>query len=866
MSEINQEAYNNALKAAEMSVDPIQLDHVTSDNWEEKLAEKNIEVVKDVNGNTTGYYVNTLMSVVEPGQFSTSQKVQVYVVPHYDNTSTESNTKVTFETMPAGSTNTSAGAQTVYMDKNDALNTALKAAGYDVDYSNIPPEVINEMWENYYAQENVGGNIIRNAAGALIDSQSKGIPIGSTTLDLLALEGEDKAIMVMKAAEFSDEKMAWLGMEDMPLARLLKAAASVGLTDAEDLFIDDPATKALFRTEVEVGDYVQLTAVGDRDGTYYDEEWLEAFIKPMLMAEMAWLDVAIYTPTAEQWETDYVYNEYGNIQAIPYLLDTYVHNSVNKHINIWAACYEAGRYTNNKVSLWGAYISPEMDWEVLLNDTAHGYARLLPHGTFYSPPIRSRWYKYDTHEFTAQAGQEMVPGSTTPLILIYDQDAFLTYLGDLGSTDAMSFVSSHYILFSNGSVRKNDLVEKTRPDAIMVTPESTINDIIVQIENDTVWPDNRIVIPIYDPATDTTVNHYYYPTTPGVSDPREVNWPDFQIPEIVSPVNEILKYPTIPSAISTPIQNDPVIPTAGSNQFWTIYMPSDAQMGQLGAELWNQNAIQVLKQTFVNPTDGIISWSQVFLAPTQAYTDYIYLGDYKTSVSGVPVVTDPKVYKYFGIIDVPRFFEDYRDFTETEVSAYLPFIGFVDLDPRDVIGCQITLEYYMDVITGTCVATLSPKVGNVAECCYQFTGNCGVQLPITAADRSRLLSGLLTGAVSGAKAGSVGGPGGMIAGGIIGGAIGAASGAFGVQKSNGFSANAGALTKYKRPYILIHRSIPADPILYDAYYGNPSNVTATLKNLHGFTKVHECYIDIPRATDAEKAMLEAMLKQGVILP
>ena len=308
-------------------------------------------------------------------------------------------------------------------------------------------------------------------------------------------------------------------------------------------------------------------------------------------------------------------------------------------------------------------------------------------------------------------------------------------------------------------------------------------------------------------------------------------------------------------------------PTAGSNRFWTIYNPSDGQMSALGAELWQQNAIQILKQTFVNPTDGIISWSQIFLNPTQAYQDYIYLGDYKTSVDHVPVITNTKIFKNFGIIKIPRYFNDYRDFTETQVSAYLPFIGFVDLDPRDIIGCDVHLEYWQDIITGTCVATISPKVGNDAECAYQFTGNAAVQLPITAADRSRLLSGILGGATQGAAAGgSIGGPVGAIVGGALGGAIGAASGAFGVQKSNGFSANAGALTKYKTPYILIHRSIPADPLLYDAYYGNPSVTTATLKNLHGFTRVRECYVDVPRATDAEKAMIEAQLKQGVILP
>ena len=120
--------------------------------------------------------------------------------------------------------------------------------------------------------------------------------------------------------------------------------------------------------------------------------------------------------------------------------------------------------------------------------------------------------------------------------------------------------------------------------------------------------------------------------------------------------------------------------------------------------------------------------------------------------------------------------------------------------------------------------------------------------------------------MGGAKAGAIGGPGGAVAGAVLGGAVGAISGAFGgVQKSNGFSANAGALTKYKTPYVLIHRAIPADPLLYDQYYGNPASVTATLRSLHGFTRVRECYVDIPRATDTEKRMIETMLKNGIII-
>ena len=862
MADIDQKAYDEAMAAAEMSVDRIQIQGVTSDNWADKVAEQNLIPVTDENGNVSGYYTDTLMSVVEPGKFTTSKKVQVYMVPTVDPSSTSSNLIINFDVMPAGATNTKPGGQTVYTTRNDALVNTMRAAGYEIS-PDIPPEIINQLWEEYNEDEDTKGNIVHNA-NYLVASNS-GIPGKVEETELFDTDLYDIAVWRMKLADFTGVEHPWLGAEDDALARLLKAAAKVGLTDVGEIFEDDEATKAMMR-QATVGQYIQLTAVGDRDGSVFDEDWLEAFIKPMLMIETAYLPSTIPLPSDEQWEDEYYIQSGGQNVPIAEYIDNQVYNAVNKHVNIWLASYNPltfnGSYYWSYIILGGTYIDPNLNWEVLENYPDRGYARIEPRGTFYAYQYHGRAYGND--HFNSEFGN--YPSSK--ILMIYDQESFIEYLEQIGAGSAQTLLTSTYIVFSNGSVaQKNPYSTKTRPDALKITANSTTADIIVQMEQDPVWPDNKITIPEYDPVTNTTINHNYYPVTPGVQDPRQVNWPDIKIPEIVSPINEIVKYPTIPSAISTPIQNDPMSPTAGSNRFWTIYNPSDAQMASLGAELWQQNAIQILKQTFVNPTDGIISWSQIFLNPTQDYQDFIYLGDYKTGVNNVPVITNPKIFKDFGIIKIPRFFEDYRDYTETQVSAYLPFIGFVDLDPRDVIGCDLHLEYWQDVITGTCVATISPKVGNNAECAYQFTGNAAVQLPITAADRSRLLSGILGGATQGAAAGgSIGGPVGAIVGGALGGAIGAASGAFGVQKSNGFSANAGALTKYKRPYILIHRSIPADPMLYDAYYGNPSNTTATLRNLHGFTRVRECYIDIPKATDAEKAMIEAQLKQGVILP
>lgn len=844
-------------QAAQYTIDPITIDHVTSENIAEKMAEKNIETLYDTSGNPVGYYADTIMSVQEPGKQTTSEKVQVFLVPVKDTVhSTQDNTIIDWkvvERQPGD--NTLPGGQVIYLPSQDAATDTLKAAGYDVD---MPPEMWNYFWEQYYNNDEDG--FIIKGGKWLIDTAT-GIPGAGDIMDVFKGRS-DYAMYLMKMSEVGGVTMPWVGNEDIGIAKLLQTAAQCGLTDVGQIMEDDPTTKQLFRT-LEAGATVNLTPVGDRDGSLYDENWQEAFIKPMTTALM--VNPSRNFPTPTQWDEDYL--AWPNMDMnIAYYLDQQVYAAVNKHINIWCARYGSNVYTGNKdqVRLWGSYIDPQLDWYVYANyPEDRGYAILYPTGTYYRPLEYVRSFPDSPAAFTGGGSDNI--GNQPQFMLVYDQETFYNYLDTLGQNNASQLVNNMSIIFSNGTIaEKNPYSSKNRDDALKITVNSTIADIITEIENDPVWPDTKITIPEYDPTTDTTVNHYYYNITPGADDPRQQTP---YVPEVTNPINAVIQYPTIPSAISTPIQNDPVTPTAGSSKFWTIYKPSDAQMELLGGELWQQNAIQILKQTFVNPTDGIISWSQVFLDPESTRNDYIYLGDYKTGVSGVPVVDNPKVYKYFGIIDVPRYFNDYRDYTETQVSVYLPFIGFMDLDSRDVIGCKITLEYYMDVITGTCVATLSPKVGDNAECAYQFTGNCGVQLPITAADRSRLLSGLLSGATSGAKLGAAGGPGGAVAGAVLGGAIGAVSGAFGgVQKSNGFSANAGALTKYKTPYILIHRSIPADPILYDQYYGNPASVTATLRNLHGFTRVRECYVDVPRATDAEKAMIEAQLKQGVILP
>ena len=595
--------YEIAMQAAEMTIDPIEVEGVTADNISDKVAEKSIEEVRDVNGNVIGYYKDTIMSVVEPGEFSKSQKVQVFLVPKYNTEkSTPDNVVLDFEVVPRGAQNTLPGGQTIYTTKNDALVNTMRAAGYEID-PDIPPELLNQLWEEYYAQDDTNGNIINNA-NYLIASNS-GIPGKVEELDLLTTDLYELAVWRMKLADFTGVKHPWLGAEDDALARLLKAAANVGLTDAGEIFEDDAATKAMMR-QATVGQNINLTAVGNRDGSAFDADWLEAFIKPMLMIETAYLPSTIPLPNTEQWEDQYYIQSGGQNIPIAEYIDNQVYNAVNKHVNIWLASYNPltfnGSYYWSYVILAGTYIDPSLNWEILENYPERGYARIEPRGTYYAYQYHGR--AYGNGQFNGDFGN--YPNSK--ILMIYDQESFIYYLEQIGSGNAQTLLTSTYIVFSNGNVaQKNPYVTKTRDDALKITANSTVADIIVQMEQDPIWPDNKITVPEYDPVTNTTINHNYYPVTPGVEDPRVVNWPDIQIPEIVNPINDIIKWPTIPS-VSLPVNNDPVTPTAGSNRFWTIYNPSDGQMTQLGAELWDQSVIQILKQTFINPTDGIITW------------------------------------------------------------------------------------------------------------------------------------------------------------------------------------------------------------------------------------------------------------------
>lgn len=64
-----------------------------------------------------------------------------------------------------------------------------------------------------------------------------------------------------------------------------------------------------------------------------------------------------------------------------------------------------------------------------------------------------------------------------------------------------------------------------------------------------------------------------------------------------------------------------------------------------------------------------------------------------------PINKDFCVYDCGSVIVEPKL-GNYLDYTETKYQLYLPFIGYIDMNPNDVVGSVVNVKYNINIITG----------------------------------------------------------------------------------------------------------------------------------------------------------------------
>lgn len=365
--------------------------------------------------------------------------------------------------------------------------------------------------------------------------------------------------------------------------------------------------------------------------------------------------------------------------------------------------------------------------------------------------------------------------------------------------------------------------------------------------------DEKIYVPIPIPKYNNPFDNQPITGTPSQSDPSIK--PDTTPKEDLDNIsNTITKDPTQTDNPNTGGGDTPniILPTQSASSLWAIYNPTLGQLNNLGAWLWSTNFIDQILKIFNDPMQAIIGLHKVYATPNISGSGNIKVGYLD---SGVPsnIVGNQYTYIDCGTVSLREYYGNILDYSPyTTVQLYLPFIGIVSLDIADISRSSITVKYGVDVLTGACLASVSVQRDNAGGVLYQYSGNCACQYPLS--------SGSYMGMVTGA----LGAIGSLARGNIIGTGLSVAGMHTNIERSGGFSGNAGAMG-IKKPYLIISRPQSAMNDGFPSIQGYPSNYFTRLGDCSGYTQVVECHVENISATDKELDKIKDLLKEGVIL-
>ena len=170
----------------------------------------------------------------------------------------------------------------------------------------------------------------------------------------------------------------------------------------------------------------------------------------------------------------------------------------------------------------------------------------------------------------------------------------------------------------------------------------------------------------------------------------------------------------------------------------------------LFSEKWS-----VEESFFKNPTDLIISkFSLPFIYESGELDTTFHLGDKNFENISVKELTTRIVKLDFGKIDFNHYYNSFLDYSPfTTIELYLPFIGFVEVKPIEIIGNYLHLIYDVDLVTGNFSANIYINDNRLA---YSFNGFLSSEQPVTGGtwnEYQSILKQATTNAVSGAIGG-----------------------------------------------------------------------------------------------------------------
>lgn len=301
----------------------------------------------------------------------------------------------------------------------------------------------------------------------------------------------------------------------------------------------------------------------------------------------------------------------------------------------------------------------------------------------------------------------------------------------------------------------------------------------------------------------------------------------------------------------------------------TMWTPSPSQIRSLVNFLWSDNFFDNIIKLIADPLDNIIQFGIVpfGLSSYAGTAKEVKVGNVSSGVTMTPL-TNQYIHVSLGSVKIPEAWGTVMDYEpNTKVSIFLPYVGVFDMVASEVMNASsIDLGYNVDLLSGDFIAEVKvnkryPKGVHLDAIVYHKAGNLMTKLPLTGANYGRMYSSILSGAAQ-TMANTLSGN--------IPAAIGSAAGTLSssftvpVERTGSYTGSA-AMMGCETPHIILTQPIQVKPARYNEFEGYASYITYKLSGLNGYTKVESVVDNKVAAPDDEKAEIERLLKEGVIL-
>lgn len=322
-------------------------------------------------------------------------------------------------------------------------------------------------------------------------------------------------------------------------------------------------------------------------------------------------------------------------------------------------------------------------------------------------------------------------------------------------------------------------------------------------------------------------------------------------------------WPTPPDPPMPPIgPTDPTAGVNGSGLLTTIYRLTEGQAMSLGRFLWSGDLFQKIKALNTSPISNIVGlyYMPIFIDGTSSI---INIGDVDTNINADEIANSTPLYELGSVQYQGRYqnFVDYEPYTNAHI--FLPFVGFIRINPTYFTNRELKVVYSYDLICGLCNAMLFAD--NIYVESHQ--GNCGIEIPLISSNRAQvaigLASSLFQSTLSLATTKGLSAMTALQTGGGVFDSVLSAADSFNSQRQGGYSP-ATAWCETRQCFIVIESANASYTGTFNHDFGRPCMASHSISQLSGFTVV-DSNVDLKGfagATEEEIKMIRELLATG----